>query len=54
MTAGYPFLTPGIGLTHGVHGIGDMVGISVNTTASAISDIEGYIDRLNFGLRPRL
>ena len=54
MTAGYPFLTPTIGLTHGVHGIGDMVGISVNTTASVISDIEGYIDRLNFGLRPRL
>lgn len=54
MTAGYPFLTPTIGLTHGVHGIGDMIGISVNTTASVISDIEGYIDRLTFGLRPQL
>lgn len=54
MTAGYPFLTPNIGLTHGVHGIGDVVGISVNTTTSVIADIEGYIDRLNFGLRPRL
>lgn len=54
MTAGYPFLTPTIGLTHGVHGIGEMVAISVNTTASVISDIEGYIDRLTFGLRPQL
>lgn len=54
MSAGYPFLTPGIGLTHGIHGIGEMVGISVNTTTNVISDIEGYIDRLTFGLRPQL
>ncbi len=54
MTAGYPFQTPTIGLTHGVHGIGEMVGISVNTSESVISDLEGYIDRLTFGLRPRL
>ena len=54
MTAGYPFLTPTIPLTHGIHGIGEMVGISVFTTTSVISDIEDYIDRLNFGLRPQL
>lgn len=64
MSAGYPFLTPEIGLTHGIHGIGEMVSISVNTTASNISDInttasnisdiEEYLDRLNFGLRPQL
>lgn len=54
MTSGYPFLTPTMPLTHGVHGIGEMVGISVYTTTSVMSDIEEYIDRLNFGLRPRL
>lgn len=54
MTAGYPFLTPTIPLTHGVHGIGEMVAISVHTTTSVISDIEDYIDRLTFGLRPKL
>lgn len=52
MTAGYPFLTPNIGLTHGVHGIGDMVAISVNTTESIISDIDDYLDRLTASLRP--
>ena len=46
MTAGYPFLTPNIGLTHGVHGLGNMVAISVNTTESIIPDIDHYIDRL--------
>jgi hypothetical protein len=54
MTAGYPFLTPTMPLTHGIHGIGEMVGISVYTTTSVISDIEEYIDRVNFGLRPQL
>jgi hypothetical protein len=52
MTAGYPFLSPTIGLTHGVHGIGDLVGISVNTTESVIPDIDDYLDRLNAGLGP--
>lgn len=45
-TVGYPFLTPNIGLTHGVHGGGDMVAISVNTTESIIPDTDHYIDRL--------
>lgn len=52
MTAGYPFASPTIGLTHGVHGIGDMVGISVNTTESIIPDIDDYMDRLNAALGP--
>ena len=52
MTAGYPFLSPTIGLTHGVHGIGDMVGISVNTTESVVPDIDDYLDRLNAALGP--
>ena len=52
MTAGYPFQSPTIGLTHGVHGIGDMIGISINTTESIISDIDDYMDRLNAALGP--
>ncbi|MGY4708619.1 WS/DGAT domain-containing protein [Mycolicibacterium sp. CBM1] len=52
MTAGYPFLTPTIALTHGVHGIGDMVAISVHTRESVMPDIADYLDRLNAGLRP--
>ena len=52
MTCGYPFLTPNIGLTHGVHGIGDVVAISVHTTESVITDIDGYLDRLTASLRP--
>ena len=45
-------MTPAIGLTHGVHGIGDTVAISVNTTEAAMSDIDSYMDRLNASLRP--
>ncbi len=52
MTAGYPFLTTNLGLTHGVHGIGDMIAISVNTTESIITDIDDYLDRLSASLRP--
>ncbi|MFN8033362.1 MAG: WS/DGAT domain-containing protein [Mycobacterium sp.] len=52
MTAGYPFASPTIGLTHGVHGIGDMVGISVNTTESITPHIDDYLDRLNAALGP--
>lgn len=51
-TSGYPALSPMMGLTHGVHGIGDSVAISVNTTESIIADIDGYLDRLNAALRP--
>lgn len=51
-TAGYPFLSPTIGLTHGVHGLGDLVGISVHTTESVITDVEEYLDRLNASLGP--
>ncbi|MFY9334578.1 MAG: WS/DGAT domain-containing protein, partial [Mycobacterium sp.] len=44
-TAGYPALSPVMGLTHGVHGIGDTVAISVHADPTAV-DIEDYLDRL--------
>jgi hypothetical protein len=51
LTAGYPALSPMMGLTHGVHGIGDTVAVSVNTAASAIADVDEYVDRLAAALR---
>ena len=47
LTAGYPALSPVMGLTHGVHGIGDTVAISVHAVASSVPDIDGYLQRLD-------
>jgi hypothetical protein len=47
LTAGYPALSPAMGLTHGVHGIGDTIAISVHATESAIGDIDDYLARLD-------
>jgi WS/DGAT C-terminal domain len=46
LTAGYPGLSPMMGVTHGVHGIGDTVAVSVHTAESAIGDVDAYVDRL--------
>jgi hypothetical protein len=46
LTAGYPGLSPMMGLTHGVHGIGDSIAISVHAAESAIGDVDAYLDRL--------
>jgi hypothetical protein len=43
LTAGYPALSPAVGLTHGVHGIGDTVAISVHAAKSAVPDIDAYL-----------
>lgn len=45
-TAGYPALSPMMGLTHGVHGIGDTVAISVHAAESAIGDFDAYVEEL--------
>jgi hypothetical protein len=50
LTAGYPGLSPMMGLTHGVHGIGDTVAISVHAAESAIGDIDAYVERLEAAL----
>jgi hypothetical protein len=50
LTAGFPALSPAIGLTHGVHGIGDTVAVSVHAAESAIGDIDGYLRRLDAAL----
>lgn len=48
-TAGYPALSPMMGLVHGVHGIGDTVAISVHAADSA-GDIDDYVERLEHAL----
>ncbi|OBG27982.1 WS/DGAT domain-containing protein [Mycobacterium sp. 852002-51057_SCH5723018] len=53
LTAGYPALSPVMGLTHGVHGIGDTVAISVHAAESAFpggADIDAYLRLLDAAL----
>jgi hypothetical protein len=47
LTAGYPALSPAMGLVHGVHGIGDTIAISIHAAASAAGDVDDYTARLN-------
>lgn len=48
LTAGFPALSPAMGLTHGVHGIGDTVAISVHAAESAIGGTGGIDEYLRF------
>jgi hypothetical protein len=50
VTAGYPALSPMMGLAHGVHGIGDTIAVSVHAAESAIGDIDEYVARLDAAL----
>jgi hypothetical protein len=50
LTSGYPALSPMMGLTHGVHGIGDTIAISVHASASAVPDIDAYVALLGAAL----
>lgn len=54
LTAGYPALSPCMGLTHGAHGIGDTVAISVHAAESAFrgdgADIDTYVRLLDAAL----
>lgn len=50
LTTGFPALSPAMGLTHGVHGIGDTVVVSVHAAASAIGDIDVYLRLLDAAL----
>ena len=45
-TVGFPALSPMMGLTHGVYGIGDTVVVSVHAAASALPDVDDYVQRL--------
>ncbi|WP_240491944.1 wax ester/triacylglycerol synthase domain-containing protein [Mycobacterium alsense] len=50
LTAGYPALSPVMGLTHGVHGIGDTVAISVHAAESAVGNVDEYLRLLDAAL----
>ncbi|CQD17735.1 hypothetical protein BN970_03833 [Mycolicibacterium conceptionense] len=50
VTAGYPSLSLMMGLTHGVHGIGETVAVSVHAAESAVGDIDAYVARLDAAL----
>ncbi|OBI02907.1 WS/DGAT domain-containing protein [Mycobacterium scrofulaceum] len=50
LTAGFPALSPAMGLTHGVHGIGDTIAISVHAAATAVPDIDAYLELLDAAL----
>jgi WS/DGAT C-terminal domain len=50
LTAGYPALSPSMGLTHGVHGIGETVAISVHAAESAVPDVDAYLQLLDLAL----
>lgn len=52
LAASFPALSPMMGLTHGVNGIGDTIAISVHAAESAIGDIDAYVQRLERELRP--
>lgn len=41
-TAGFPALSPVMGLTHGVHGIGDAVTVSAHTSTAVMPDADHY------------
>ncbi len=52
LTASYPALSPMMGLTHGVHGLGDTVAISVHAADSVLSEaqLDDYLARLRRAL----
>ena len=45
-TTGFPALSPAQGLTHGVHGIGDRIAISVTTSPDVAADVDRYVELL--------
>jgi hypothetical protein len=51
LTAGFPALSPVQTVTHGVHGIGDRVAMSVCSSPTGLPDPDGYADRLAAALR---
>lgn len=51
-TTGYPSLSPVMALTHGVHGIGDTVAVSVTTSPDVLDDaaLDRYLELLRASL----
>ncbi|MGW0039350.1 wax ester/triacylglycerol synthase domain-containing protein [Gordonia sp. NPDC003376] len=49
-TAGFPALSPAQGLTHGIHGLGDTVTVSLTTSSEICPDIDDYVALLTHAL----
>ncbi len=49
LTAGFSALSPMMSLTHGVHGIGDTITISVHADPVNV-DVDDYLDRLRVAI----
>ncbi|MFW0786638.1 WS/DGAT domain-containing protein [Gordonia sp. CPCC 206044] len=49
-TTGFPALSPAQGLTHGVHGIGGALAISVTTSPEVMPDVDRYVTLLRRAL----
>ncbi|BAX94016.1 DUF1298 domain-containing protein [Mycobacterium shigaense] len=45
-----PTLGPAMSLTHGVHGIGEIIAVSVHAAESAVQDVDAYVARLDAAL----
>jgi len=50
MASAFPGLSPMMGLTHAVCGIGDTISVSVHAAESAIGDVDAYVARLDDAL----
>nr|BBX80983.1 DUF1298 domain-containing protein [Mycobacterium florentinum] len=50
LATGCPALGPTIGLSHGLHGIGDVITLSVHVAESAVSDVDAYLELLDAAL----
>ena len=46
----FPGLSPMMGLTHAVCGVGDVISVSVHAAESAVGDIDAYVERLEAAL----
>ena len=46
----FPGLSPMMGLTHAVCGVGDTICSSVHAAESAVGDIDAYVERLEAAL----
>ncbi|GGK69676.1 wax ester/triacylglycerol synthase domain-containing protein [Nocardia camponoti] len=45
-TGGFPALGTVMRLTHGVHGIGETIALSVRSDVGVVSDVDGYLEQL--------
>jgi WS/DGAT C-terminal domain len=50
LAAAFPGLSPMVGLTHCVTGVGSTISVSVYAAESAIGDVDAYVDRLEAAL----